>query len=107
MIDAPVSHARLRVKQRYGYDYTGRDLANICAMIRRGDADAHVERADRDGALRVVVIYQRKALFCLYDPALHRILTFMPHGWSDGPLRGPSTRRDYARAKRRAGERMR
>ena len=98
MTAPPINHACKRIKERYGAELTGEDLRAMCTLINLGKA--HVEKKCRDGVWRVVVLFEKKAYFCIYSPEKNKILTVLPHGWGFEQRPEP-TKRDYHRVRRR------
>ncbi len=93
------SHAAKRARERYNVDLSNADLRAICDQIKRGE-NATIERVMRDGLQRIVVLFQGRALFVLYNPIRNWIVTIYPHGWH-ADLRESSRKELHQRERRR------
>jgi len=88
-------HALRRAWDRYGLVIGAKELAALEARIAAGKMRLLRRHPDGVGVYRLR--YRGRRLYLVYDPALERVVTFLPSGWAerrpaipDRHSRGPS-----------------
>ena len=76
-----IEPAQRRAAERYGVVLNGRALAALVAQIQAGTAVGLGRRSRRVTYWRVT-LPDGRAVPVVYDTARHRIVTFMPEGWT-------------------------